>query len=158
MSAFTEVTAQPGKDPRGDLLLWIRAKRAKVEIYLAGAAARRRRLLNLTIIAGTFAAALTAAPAFGGKPLADWLTTTLGLSSPSWRLLCALAAVCSIAATIATQLLKSHNVEEHLARAQDLQARLEVVDVGVMSGKLDYSRAADEYEACIKAASFIQER
>ena len=125
--------------------------------FSRAAATRRRRLHNLTIVAGTLAAALTAAPAFGGKPMADWLTAAWGLSAPSWRLLCGLAATCSIMATIATQVLKSHNVEENFTRAQEPRAHLEILDVGVVSGEIDASRAAEEYLACVKNASFIHE-
>jgi hypothetical protein len=157
MVASTEATTQSGQVPRGELLTWIRAKHGKVENFLRAAATRRRRLLNLTIVTGTLAAALTAAPAFGGKPMADWLTSAWGLSSPSWRILCGVAAVCSITATIATQLLKSHNIEEDLTRAQDLRAHLEMLDVGVVSGELGSSRATEEYLECVKRASFIHE-
>ncbi|MGW4063854.1 hypothetical protein ACWEGE_36595 [Amycolatopsis sp. NPDC004747] len=76
-----------------------------METYLAQATSRRRRLLNLAVVTGSLAATLTAAPALGGKPVADWLTATLGLSSPAWRLLCAAAMICSLTATITIQLL-----------------------------------------------------
>ena len=70
-------------DLRADLLVWIKQKRPEVENYLRSAASRRRLLINTTIIAGTFAAALTAAPAVGGKSFAEWLTSIFSLASPA---------------------------------------------------------------------------
>ena len=130
-------------------------KRTVVEKYLTSASSRRHILLNLTIVAGSFATALTAAPALGGKPVADWLTTTFGLSSPSWQLLCALAAICSLTATIATQLVKSHNLEERITRAQQLVAQLEMLEVGIATHELDRAEAASQYLAHLKEAAFI---
>jgi hypothetical protein len=99
-------------DLRADLLGLIKQKRPEVESYLRSAASRRRLLINTTIVAGTLAAALTAAPALGGKSFANWLTSLFGLSSPAWQLLRGAASMCSIAAAVATQLLKSHNIED----------------------------------------------
>src|SRR5262245_65067606 len=82
-----------------DIVSRIRLKRQQLERFLSAARPRKRRLINTTILGGSFAPALPAAPAIGGQPLATWLTATLGLTSPSWRLLCAAASVCSITAT-----------------------------------------------------------
>jgi hypothetical protein len=90
-------------EPVEALLTRVRDTRAQVDRFIAGAVPRKRRLLNTTIIGGTFAAALTAAPAVGGAPFTAWLTASLGLESPVWRLLCGAASLSSIAATTATQ-------------------------------------------------------
>jgi MFS family permease len=158
MSSLAELTVPGGGDSRSTLLAWIHDKREKLETYLVHTVSRRRRLLTLTIVAGTFAAALTAAPALGGKPVADWLTATLGLTSPAWRLLCAAAMICSVTATITTQLVKSHNIEEKVSRAQSARGRLEMLEIGLASGEFDYSRAADECLQCVKDTAFIEER
>src|SRR6187397_3272855 len=100
-------------DPTVELLTRVRAKRGQLSTFLAAARPRRRRLLNMVVVGGSLAAALTAGPAIGGQSFTAWLTATLGLTSPSWRLLCGVASVCSLMATISTQLLKSHNIEEH---------------------------------------------
>jgi len=143
-------------DAQRDLLASIQQKRADVEVYLGSAVSRRRMLLNVTIIAGACAASLTAAPALGGKSLTDWLAGTFGLSSPAWQLLCALAAACSLAATVATQLLKSHNLEEHIACARSVRARLETLEVGIATRRLTDADAASEYRKCIEGVAFIQ--
>jgi len=139
----------------GELVSRIRQKRTQLETFLAAARPRRRRLLNTTIIGGSLAAALTAAPAVGGQSFTAWLTGTLGLGSPSWRLLCGAATVCSIMATISTQLLKSDNVEEYVTRAQGCRAKLEVLEAGLALGQVDAQQATSEYLKCVEEAAFL---
>ena len=87
-----------------DLVRLIQQKRTQVEAFLATARPRKRRLLNTTIVGGSLAAALTAGPAVGGQSFTVWLTGVLGLTSPSWRILCGAASICSVLATVATYL------------------------------------------------------
>ena len=138
-----------------DLLRRIKEKRAQLETFIAKAVPRRRRLLNTTIFGGTVAATLTAAPAVGGQAFTAWLTRTFGLDSPSWQLLCATASVSSVMATVATQLLKSHNIEEHVTRAQGCRAKLEVLEIGLSSGQLDSSQATSEFIRCVEEVAFL---
>ena len=138
-----------------DLVSRIHQKRAQLESFLSSARPRKRRLLNTTIVGGSLAAALTAAPALGGQSFTMWLTGVLGLGSPSWRLLCGAATVCSVLATISTQLLKSHNVEEHVTRAQGCRAKLEVLEVGLTMGQIDARQATTEYLKCVEDAAFL---
>ena len=138
-----------------DMVSRIREKRTQLETFLSAARPRKRRLLNTTIVGGSLAAALTAAPAVGGQSFAAWLTGALGLASPSWRLLCAAASVCSVTATIATQLLKSNNIEEHVTRAQGCRAKLEVLEVGLTMGQIDTRQATSEYLKCVEDAAFL---
>ena len=82
-------------DPRAaDLMARIQTKRRQVDAFVSGALPRKRRLLNVTIFGGTLAAAFTAGPAAGGASFTAWLTSTFGLTSPSWQLLCGAAAFC----------------------------------------------------------------
>jgi hypothetical protein len=134
----------------------IRQKRSQLEKFLITARPRKRRLLNTTIVGGSLAAALTAAPAIGGQTFTSWLTAALGLASPSWRVLCATATVCSVMATVATQLLKSHNVEEHVTRAEGCRAKLEVLEVSLAIGHLDLQQATSEYLKCLQDAAFLE--
>jgi hypothetical protein len=142
---------------RDELLRTVVRKREQLDRYLASTSSRQHRLLNVSIIAGAVAAALTAAPALGGPTLTNWLDTTFHLSSPSWRLLCAAAAVCSVAATIATQLLKSHNLEEHVARAEAVRAKLETLEIGLSSGQVSTAHAAAEFIKCVEGAAFVHD-
>jgi hypothetical protein len=87
--------------------------------------------------------------------LSDWLSATLGLSIQGWQLLCALAAVCSLVAAVATQLLKSENLEERVARAEGVRARLGILDMGRITGSVTPAQVSTEYAACLELISFI---
>jgi MFS family permease len=132
------------------LLTQIAAKRAQVERFIEMAGPRKRRLVNTSIVAGTCAAALTTGPALGGASFTGWLTKSFGLTSPAWQVLCGAAALCSVSATIATQLLKSQNVEENVARAHSCRAKLDVLDIGLRTGQIDGPRATSEYMRCLE--------
>ena len=134
----------------------VRAKRVDVERYLRVVGARHHRLVILTIIAAAIATLLTASAAFGGKPLADWLNETLALSTPSWRILCAVAALCSLTAAVATQLQTSKPYVEHIARAQKAKASLEMLEVAIALNHLGSHEATSEYLKIIEATSFIE--
>jgi hypothetical protein len=134
----------------------IRQKRGQLERFLSSARPRKRRLINTTIVGGTIAAALTAAPAVGGASFTMWLTAALGLTSPSWRILCGAAFVCSAASTVATQLLKSQNLEEYVSRAQGCRAKLEVLEVGLTAGQLEAQQATSEYLKCVEDTPFLE--
>jgi hypothetical protein len=138
-----------------ELVTRIKDKRQQVDRFIASAVPRKRRLLNLTIIGGTLAAAFTAGPAVGGQPFATWLTAALGLSSPSWRLLCGAASICSVAATIATQLLKANNVEERVTRALSCRAKLDVLELGIATGQLSAADATNQYIRCAEETAFL---
>ena len=142
-------------DQTVELLNRVRAKRTQLSAFLASAKPRRRRLLNTVVLGGSLAAALTAGPAIGGQSFTAWLTATLGLTSPSWRLLCGVASVCSLMATISTQILKSHNIEENVVKAQSCNAKLEVIETGLSLGQLDVRQATDHYLRCVEEAAFL---
>ncbi len=109
-----------------DLLSRIRQKRLQVERFISAELPRKRRLLNMTILGGTLAATLTAFPAV------------------------------SIVATVATQLLKSHHIEEHVTRAQGCRAKLEVLEVGLTGGQLQAPQATTEYVKCVEEIAFLE--
>ena len=145
---------QPGPPP-GDLSYLIQDTRGQVGTYLLKARARQRRMLTLAVLAGALATLFAGAPAVGGKALSDSLGATFGLSSPVWQLLCTVAALCSLAAAVSTQLLKSQNLEEHVSKAESVRARLEILDVGRVTGTLTPEQVAAEYTACVALVSFI---
>jgi hypothetical protein len=155
MMSDPEFVAGQGGASGGDLSVHIERFRSQVAAYLARARGRQRRLINLAIVAGALATVFTASPALGGVSFSDWLTETFGFSSPAWQVLCAGAAACSLAAAIATQLLKSHNIEEHVARAEAVRAKLEAIDLGRITGRLTPEQVATEYSACVEQASFL---
>ena len=144
------------ENPGDGLIPRVVAKRLDVERYLRAVGARHRRLITLTIITAAVATLLTASAAFGGKPFADWLTATFALSTPSWRLLCAVAAFCSLTAAVATQLQTSKNYVEHIARAQKAKASLEMLEVAIVLNHLDHHEATSEYLKINETPSFIE--
>ena len=150
-----EFIAGQGGASGGDLSAHIDRFRSQIAAYLIHARARQRRLINLAIVAGAVATVLTASPALGGVAFSDWLNETFGLTSPAWQVLCAGAALCSLAAAISTQLLKSHAIDEHVARAEAVRAKLEALDMGRITGRLTPEQVATEYSACIEQASFL---
>ena len=139
-----------------ELVAHIRQKRQQVDSFLAKALPQKKRLLNVTILGGTLAAALTVAPAVGGQAFTSWMTNALGLTSPAWRLLCGLAAVCSVLSTVATQFLKSHNLEERVARALSCRAKLEVLEASLTLGEIDTKQASAEYLKCVEDVAFLR--
>jgi hypothetical protein len=145
-------------DARRDVLTRIQDKRRQVEAFVTAAVPRKRRLLNVTILGGTLAAAFTAGPAAGGASFTSWLTMTFGLTSPAWQILCGAAAACSVAATVSTQLLKSQHIEEHVARAQSCRAKLEVLEVGLTTGHIDTNQVTSEFIRCVEEVSFLDGR
>ena len=138
-----------------DLLSRLQQKRVQVDRFIAATAPRKRRLLNVTIVGGTLAAVLTAAPAVGGQPFTAWITSTFSLTSPAWQLLCGIASASSITATVATQLLKSHNMEERVTRALACRAKLEALEVGLTTGQLQVPQATSEFMRCVEEAAFL---
>ena len=132
------------RPPGGDLSSLIQRTRDQVATYLGNARTRQRRLLNVAIVAGALATALAGAPAI-----------IPGVPTPVWRTLCILAAVCSLVAAVVTQLQKSNSVGENISRAETIRARLEVLNIGLISGNLSQEQAATEYAACVEQSSFI---
>jgi 16S rRNA A1518/A1519 N6-dimethyltransferase RsmA/KsgA/DIM1 with predicted DNA glycosylase/AP lyase activity len=52
-------------------------------------------------------------------------------------------------------MLKSNNIDERVAKAEAVKARLEILEIGRMTGNLTPEQAATEYSACLELASFI---
>jgi hypothetical protein len=154
--AVGKAAEDAGDDGGNALSPRVLAKRAEVEQYLLAVGARHHRLVTVTIVAAAIATLLTASAAFGGKPLADWLTETFALSTPSWRILCGVAALCSLTAAVATQLHTSKNYVERIARAQEVKASLEVLEVAIALNHLDPQEATSEYLKIIENTSFIE--
>jgi len=150
MANLTVVSGAPA-----DLLVTIRDLRERTDVYLVSAGSRRRLLTNVTLIAGALATFLTAAPAFGGRSFAGWLADVFGLSAPAWQVLCAGAAMCSLASTIATQLLRSHSLDEHLAAAQTVRAQLETLEIRAGLHQIGQTEAVADLIRCVEDAAFV---
>jgi hypothetical protein len=139
-----------------ELLARVRSKRAEVNKYVQVNCRRRRFLVNLVVIAGAFAALLTAPAAVGGKPFTDWLQQLLNSPTSSWRFLCLFASLSSLATVAAIQIQKSNNYEEHIVRAQGVRAALEVLEVSITSGSLTTRKATSQFLKCLEDCSFME--
>jgi hypothetical protein len=146
---------ESGLDAAQVLLAKIRQKRGEIAAFIGATEPRNARLTNIAIICGAISAALTAAPALGGKPLTDWITEALGLSLPIWQLLCFGGMVCSIAATIATNLSKSHETSAKLIRAQLCDAKLEGLETLTQLRQVDVDEGAKLYVQHLADIPFI---
>ncbi|WP_338761944.1 hypothetical protein [Massilia sp. METH4] len=107
----------------------------------------RRRdngLTWLSVIASAIATVLTAAPAMGGPELTRALGSA-GPDTPSWRILCGVASICSLLAAIATNLHRQQDVTGRLARCQAGAARLEALELQVAFQKVPLAEATAEY-------------
>jgi hypothetical protein len=153
ISARESVATDRSGASTGDLSVLISSTRNEVSKYLTYARARQRRLLNMAIVAGALGTAIAAPFAIGRKDLSDTLSETLGFLV--WPLVCGLAAVCSLMAAVATQLLKSGNLEERVARAEGVRARLGILEMGRVTGSLTPAQVSTEYAACLELISFI---
>jgi len=153
-------TTPPGSENSGDdegngLVSRVRAKRAEVERYLRAVGARRRRLITVTIFAAAISTLLTGPAALWGQELAALFTETFGSATDGWRTLCAVAAVCSLTATVATQLQTSKNYEEHIARAQEIMPTLEALELAITLDHLNQNEATSQYLKIIEGTSFM---
>jgi MFS family permease len=135
----------------------ITRKLAELDGFILRTRPSLHRLSNTTILAGALSALLTSGPALGGQTLTGWLTGVLGLENPAWQLLCAGAALSSLAATVAAQLLKSRRLEERLIHAVTCRARLESLETGLSLGMVTVEYAGTEYLRCIEEAAVIRE-
>jgi ribosomal protein L17 len=60
-----------------------------------------------------------------------------------------------LTATIATQLLKSNDIEQNIGRAQSARAKLEVLETSLTLGQIDSRQAVAEFLKCVDDASFL---
>jgi ABC-type anion transport system duplicated permease subunit len=135
----------------------VRAKRAEVERYLLVVGVRRRRLVTVTIFAAAISTLLTALAALWGQQLARLFADIFGTATDGWRMLCALAAACSLTAGVATQLQTSKNYEERIAQAQGIMASLEALEVAITLGHLNQNEATGQYLKIIEGTSFMHQ-
>ena len=127
------------------LLQKVAGKRSEIRSFLSKTEPRNTRLVNIAIVCSAIAASLTAGPAFGGKTVTAWLTETLGLTSPVWQLLCLGATGCSVAAVIATNMSKSHEIATRLLRAQATDAKLEGLETLIEMDQIGIEKASSLY-------------
>lgn len=134
----------PGQDERAAFVAIVRARRTSVARAAERLARRDGRLTLVSVIASAVAAVLTAAPAMGGPELTRALGSA-GPDTPSWRILCGVASMCSLLAAIATNLHRQQEVTSRLARCQAGAARLEALELQVAFQNAALADATSEY-------------
>jgi MFS family permease len=159
MSRSENVELIQGDDEGTSLVSRVRAKRAEVERYLRVVGVRRRRLVTVTIVAAAISTLLAALAAWLGPALAEFFKVKFGPETATigWRMLCVLAAGCSLTATVATQLQTSKNYEGPIAQAQEIMASLEALEVAITLGHLDQNEATGQYLKIIEGTSFMHQ-
>jgi len=143
-------------ESRQYLVQQIEGKRRCISAFLRKMEPRSVRLTNQGIIFSAVAAAFTAAPAFGGEQFTEFMRQLVGAQSDSsiWRLLCLAAMLCSLLALISTTLHKTHNLSANLAKAHDLNSKLEGLALSVHMG-MDNTKAAELFKQYTTEASFV---
>lgn len=129
---------------RGAFLAIVRAKRLAVRQAGEGLHRRDNALTLLSVIASAVATVLTAAPALGGPELSRALGSA-GPDTPSWRILCGVASICSLLAAVAANLHRQQEVTARLARCQTGAARLETLELQVTFQRAPLADATAEY-------------
>ena len=66
------------------------------------------------------------------------------------------ACLASLASVVAIQIQKSNNYEEHIVRAQELRAALEVLEVSITCGSLTIHKATSQFLKCLEDSSFME--
>ncbi len=150
-----KLTTEHAVSSRETLLTLIREKRATLAEFINKIDGRSRRQTNIAIICGAIAAALTAGPAIGGVPFSAWLTKATGVETPIWQVLCFGAMICSVAATIATNLSKTQDVLSKLTAAQACNARLEGLQSQVELQSLDFKQASADFSKLLAEIPFV---
>ncbi len=139
------------------LLDRMETKREELLAYMSKVRPRKRRLTNLTLFCGSAATVLTATPGLGGEAVTSWLALNVfGATAPAWQILCLGATLCTVTATVATQILKSRDLEVKLIKAQTAAAKLEVIATDLQSGNIENQRASAEYLRCVEDTAFLQ--
>jgi MFS family permease len=141
---------------RDAFLAIVHAKRRAVTAAAERLRRRDGRLTWVSVIASAIATLLTAAPALGGAELTRALGSA-GPDAPSWRILCGLAALCSLVAAVATNLHRQQEVASRLARAQAGAARLEALEVLVGLAHSPVDQASTEYQKILADLPFVAE-
>ena len=138
----------------------IRARRLMINQFVTELERRGNRLINLGIVATAITTVLVAGPALGGERFTGGLQNLFGLPSDSWiwRTLCFAAAILSIAAAVANNMYKSHDIASRLAKAQSSSVLLEGLETSLEFGQLSLDEATRRFQEYLVQVPFIEEK
>jgi hypothetical protein len=148
------------QDNMQQLVKRIRARRKTIDAFLMRARPRADRLTLVSIVSSAVAAALTAAPALGGK---DFMSAAVrfidGAEAPDvWQPLCLLAMIASIVAAISANLSKSKNAEARILNAEVCNAELDALQAAVEFQQIPLEDAVKQYQKHIAKIPFVAEQ
>lgn len=145
---------------RKQLRARIRARRADIDEFLAHARPRRNLLTNITIVCSSLAALFAAVPSAAGPDGMKAAADTLNLGGPAgaWRPLCIAAFVVALAAAVAANLHKAHDLPAQVAAAEACNAELESLLATLDFEEQPLHDAVEHYQQAIHKIPFVQER
>jgi anti-sigma-K factor RskA len=138
----------------------IQARRADIEEFLAHARPRRNVLNITSIVCSSLAAVFTAGPALGGAKAMNEVAKDLGLDGGSsvWRPLCVAAFIVALAAAVAANLNRSHDLPAQVAAAEACNGELESLLATLDFDELPLHEAVERYQKSIQKIPFVNER
>lgn len=128
-----------------EILTKVRSRRSQVAAYIRKQEPRNRLLLNMAVLCGIAGTTLAGIPAIGGTSAINGIKSVTETRLPIWQILCIGAALCTMLATIATTWRNNHDTANKLARAQVIEAKMEVLELSLESGQIDLKQALDRY-------------
>jgi hypothetical protein len=145
---------------RKQLRTRIQARRADIEEFLAHARPRRNVLNNISIVCSSLAAVFTAIPSAGGADGMKTVAENLGLGGAAdvWRPLCISAFVVAVAAAIAANLHRSHDLPAQVAAAEACNAELESLLATLDFDDMPLHDVVEHYQQSIHKVPFVKER
>ncbi len=147
-------------DLRQKLIDRIKARRQMINQFVSELDRRGDRLINLSIVATAITTVLVAGPALGGDRFTGGTQSLLGLPTDTivWRTLCFAAAVLSIAAAIANNLYKSHDIAGRLGKAEASSVLLDGLETALEFGQLPLDEATRRFQEYLEQVPFIEEK
>lgn len=139
-----------------ELLHKITSKRKKVHDFITKHEPRNRLLINVAIVCGIMGTALAGIPAIGGNAAIDGIKSVTQPQLPIWQLICIAAAISTMIATIATSLRNNHDVTNKLSKAQVCEAKLEMLELLLVSNQIDVKQAVEKYGEYSAEVAFIR--
>ncbi len=149
------------QDPvQQQLIQKIKARRTDLNAFVTATEPRGARLTNVSIVCTAVASILTAGPALGGTTFTEGVQKMLGIASDAsvWRVLCFGALILTVVATVATNLYKSGDMSERIAKAQASSALLAGLETSIEFGQLPTPEAIKLYQQYLADVPFVPEK
>jgi hypothetical protein len=133
----------------------ITAKRNQVQEFISKQGPKNRWLMNVAVVGGIAGTAFAGIPAIGGTAAIEGIKSVTQPQLPVWQFLCIGAALCTLAATIATSLRNNFDTANKLSKAQICAAKLEMLDLLVRTKQIEMKQAIEKYGECAAEVAFI---